>query len=137
MEFRKQLWNISCLSLIVQILIFQNTFTSAAKLIHLESNQREALNGNNQQQHIVGLLSNQRTVNLLKQPHQEEIPISTYNVKEPNNLVNDSVGIDCGNSHYACEDDKTCCQNGYKCCPSQSSNGLMACCPAGMDVSWK
>ena len=135
MEVRKQLWNISCLRLIVQILIFQYTFTSAAKLNHLQSHQGEVLNREHQQQDKVGLLPNQRASNIHQQPRQEKLSVLTYTFKEPNNLVNDSVGIDCGNSHHACDDDKTCCPLEYKCCPSQSSDGMMACCKAGMDVS--
>ena len=49
---------------------------------------------------------------------------------------NNSVGIDCGSSHYACSDDKTCCPLGHKCCASKSPNGMMACCGAtDIDVS--
>ena len=51
-------------------------------------------------------------------------------------IGNNSVGIDCGSSHYACSDDKTCCPLGHKCCASKSPNGMMACCSAtDIDVS--
>ena len=51
-------------------------------------------------------------------------------------IGNNSVGIDCGSSHYACSDDKTCCPLGHKCCASKSPNGMMACCGAtDIDVS--
>ena len=51
-------------------------------------------------------------------------------------IANNSVGIDCGSSHYACSDDKTCCPLGHKCCASKSPNGMMACCGAtDIDVS--
>ena len=51
-------------------------------------------------------------------------------------IANNSVGIDCGSSHYACSDDKTCCPLGHKCCASKSPNGMMACCSAtDIDVS--
>ena len=45
-------------------------------------------------------------------------------------IRNNSVGIDCGSSHYVCSDDKTCCPLGHKCCASKSPNGMMACCGA-------
>ena len=45
-------------------------------------------------------------------------------------IANNSVGIDCGSSHYACSDDKTCCPLDHKCCASKSPNGMMACCGA-------
>ena len=45
-------------------------------------------------------------------------------------IGNNSVGIDCGSSHYACSDDKTCCPLEHKCCASKSPNGMMACCGA-------
>ena len=51
-------------------------------------------------------------------------------------IGNNSVGIDCGSSHYACSDDKTCCPLEHKCCASKSPNGMMACCGAtDIDVS--
>ena len=115
---------------------------SAAKQIHLQSHQGQASNEDHKQQHTVDVLSNQRISKTHEQPNNEVLGVSAYTFKKPNHMVNDSVGIDCGGSHYACEDDKTCCPstgpNGaYKCCPSQSSidGGLMRCCKAGMDVS--
>ena len=49
---------------------------------------------------------------------------------------NYTVGIDCGDSHHACSDEKTCCPLEFKCCASHSSDGMMSCCPAGLDVSF-
>ena len=108
---RKRLNAISWLQLLLPVLIFHHILILAVDLNHLQPTWLSSLDSHHPQY---------------------------QNLQEGNHLQKNTttLGIDCGSSHYACPDENTCCPLNYKCCASQSSDGMMACCPAGLDVSY-
>ena len=129
MEVKKQLRNLTCLYVVVEILTIQSPFTSAAKLSHFQLLKRDVLKRDHQQQQKHDLLPNTKTIKTNPNTHQEQSSMLTYTLKDTNNLINDSLVTDCGDSRYLCEDGFTCCPLNNKCCPPESPGNPMTCCP--------
>ena len=127
----------SWLQLILSVLIFKHILALAAvNLNHIEPN--EFNNFSRKQNRGVQFLNWEEGIPMHEPPMKrllKKYPRNLQKIRIPLNK-NSTVRIDCGGSHYACSDDKTCCPLDNKCCASQSSGGLMTCCPAGLDVSY-
>ena len=136
---RKRLTILSCSLLLVQLLTFQSSPTSAADRNHLQSTKQSGIKAdvlhNDSQQNFPVDLSHQENKIESENLLNGQLMKSANSLEKNFQIVaNTSLGIDCGDDHAACPDDLTCCPLNYKCCDG-GSNGLMACCSYGEDVS--